>query len=178
MSQKPPVTRIKVEKDQGSPPAAIGLLIKNMHLSTRQAIDESLRRERVNLSFAHFVALYTLSTESGVAGAELARRAFVTAQTMNTILRRLEKDGSIERRPNPSNQRADSWSITKSGQLQMGRARIVVERVWTQVFDAFSEREMLQLQRLLERCLAGLDKQVGLRATKVSSTQKKTKQRN
>jgi DNA-binding MarR family transcriptional regulator len=177
VSQKPPTSRAKVEKDQESTQAAIGRLIKNMHLSTRQAIDESLRRERVNLSFAHFVALYTLSTESGVAGAELARRAFVTAQTMNTILHRLEKDGSIERRPNPSNQRADSWSITKSGQIQMGRARVVAERVWTQVFDAFSEHEVRQLQRLLERCLAGLDKQVGLRATKASTSKKRTKQR-
>lgn len=179
MSQTPAKTRVQVEKDQERPVAAIGRLLKNMHQSTRQAIEESLRRERVDLSFAHFVALYTLSSEPGVAGAELARRAFVTAQTMNTILHRLEKDGAIERRPNPYNQRADSWSITKPGQIRMDRARIVAERVWSQMFDSFSEHEVRQLQRLLERCLAGLEKQVGeLRAAKTAATKKRLRKRS
>ena len=160
MSQTPFKIRAQVEKDQEPPEAAIGRLLKAMHQSTRQAIEESLRRQRIDLSFAHFVALYTLSSEPGVAGAELARRGFVTAQTMNTILRRLEKDGSIERRPNPSNQRADSWSITKAGQARMDRARVVAEGVWARMFDSFKEQEVKQLQRLLERCLGGLEQQV------------------
>jgi DNA-binding MarR family transcriptional regulator len=144
-----------------SPQAAIGRLLKNMHQSVRHAIDESLRRERIDVSFAHFVTLYTLSSEPGIAGAELARRAFVTAQTMNTILRRMERDGAIERRPHPTNQRADSWHITKAGQSGMAKAQVVVERVWTQMFEGLSEQEVRQLQKLLERCLSGLDQQVG-----------------
>ena len=180
MSQTFAKTRAQVEKDQERPEAAIGRLLKNMHQSTRQAIEESLRRERVDLSFSHFVALYTLSSEPGVAGAELARRAFVTAQTMNTILRRLEQDGSIERRPNPANQRADSWSITKSGKGRMDRARVVAEDVWSKMFDSFSETEVRQLQRLLERCLGGLERQVvELRAAKSAkaATKKKARRR-
>ena len=160
-------SRMKVEKDQESPEAAIGRLLKNMHQSTRQAIEESLRRERIDLSFAHFVALYTLSSEPGIAGAELARRAFVTAQTMNTILHRLEEDGALERRPNPTNSRADSWSITKAGQARMDKARVVAERVWSRMFESLKAQEVLQLQRLLERCLEGLEAQVvELRAAK------------
>jgi DNA-binding MarR family transcriptional regulator len=167
VSQTPLKIRAQVEKDQESPEAAIGRLLKAMHQSTRQAIEESLRRQRIDLSFAHFVALYTLSSEPGVAGAELARRGFVTAQTMNTLLRRLEKDGSIERRPNPANQRADSWSLTKAGQARLDRARVVAEGVWSGMFDSFKEQEVKQLQRLLERCLAGLERQVvELRAAK------------
>jgi DNA-binding MarR family transcriptional regulator len=131
-----------------------------MHQSVRQAVDESLRREHVDLSFAHFVTLYTLASEPGVAGAELARRAFVTAQTMNTILRRLEQDGAIERRPHPTNQRADSWYITKAGHASLAKAQVVVERVWAQMFEALNEQEVSQLLKLLERCLTGLERQV------------------
>jgi DNA-binding MarR family transcriptional regulator len=178
VSQPLPKTPRHVEKDQERPEAAIGRLLKNMHQSTRQAIEESLRRQGIDLSFAHFVALYTLSSEPGIAGAELARRAFVTAQTMNTILRRLERDGAIERRPNPSNQRADSWSTTKAGQLRMERARVVAESVWSQMFASFKEQEVRQLQRLLERCLAGLEKQVvELRAAKGAKQAMKKKTR-
>ena len=171
-------SRSKVEKDQEAPQAAIGRLLKNMHQSTRQAVEESLRRQRIDLSFAHFVALHTLASEPGIAGAEVARRLFVTAQTMNTILRRLEKDGVIERRPNPANHRADSWSITKAGEARMTKARVVAEGVWSQMFDSLKESEVLQLQRLLERCLAGLEKQVNeLRAAKGSRTSAKKKSR-
>ncbi len=181
MSQALPKIRAQVEKHQERPQAAIGRLLKAMHQSTRQAIEESLRRERIDLSFAHFVALHTLSSEPGVAGAELARRAFVTAQTMNTILRRLEQDGALERRPNPANQRADSWSITRAGQQRMDRARVVAERVWSQMFDTFKPQEIVQLQRLLERCLGGLEKQViELRAAKSARqpVKKKTARRS
>jgi DNA-binding MarR family transcriptional regulator len=178
VSQQVLKSRSKVEKDQEAPQAAIGRLLKNIHQSTRQAVEESLRRQRIDLSFAHFVALYTLASEPGIAGAEVARRLFVTAQTMNTILRRLEKDGAIERRPNPSNQRADSWSITKSGQARMAKARVVAEGVWSGMFDSLKTSEVLQLQQLLERCLAGLEKQVTeLRAAKSSKAIAKNKSR-
>lgn len=153
-------TRAKAARDREPPQVAIGRLFKNMHQSLRQAMEESLRRERVDMSFAHFVTLYALSSEPGVAGAELARRAFVTAQTMNAILRRLERDGAIERRPNPANQRADSWYVTKAGQARMAKAQVVAEAVWSRMFESFSDQEVAQLQRLLERCLQGLENQI------------------
>ncbi len=140
-----------------SPQAAIGHLLKHMHQSVRQATDEALRRERIDLSFAHFVALYTLASEPGIAGAELARRAFVTAQTMNAILRRLEQEGTLGRKPNPTNQRADSWYLTKTGRANLRKAQVVVEKVWSQLFEALSQQEVRQLQKLLERCLTGFD---------------------
>jgi DNA-binding MarR family transcriptional regulator len=152
--------RAKSGQDHEPPQAAIGRLLKNMQQSLRQAMEDSLRRERVDLSFAHFVTLYTLSSEPGVTGAELARRAFVTAQTMNTILRRLERDGAIERRPNPANQRADSWYVTKLGQSRLAKAQVVAEAVWSRMFESFNDREIAQLQRLLERCLQGLEVQL------------------
>jgi DNA-binding MarR family transcriptional regulator len=153
-------TRTPIEREGERPEAAIGRLLKNMHQSTRHAVEDSLRRERIDLTFAHFVALHGLDAEPGLAGAELARRVFVTAQTMNTILHRLEKDGAIERRPNPSNQRADSWYITKSGRTSMERARVVAESVWSQMFAALKPTEVIQLQRLLERCLGGFEQRL------------------
>lgn len=155
-ARKTPARR---EPDE-SPQAAIGHLLKHMHQSLRQAVDESLRRERIDVSFAHFVTLVTLASEPGIAGAELARRSFVTAQTMNTILRRLEREGAIERRPHPTNQRADSWYLSKAGQSSLVKAQVVVERVWSGMFEDLSDPEVRQLQRLLERCLMGLDRQV------------------
>jgi DNA-binding MarR family transcriptional regulator len=150
-------------------------LLKNLHYSVRQAVDEAFRVQRIDMSFAHFVALLTLEFEPGVAGAELARRAFVTAQTMNTILRRLERDGDIERQPHPEKARADSWFVTRNGQVRLNRARVIAEGVWMRMFTALKPAEVKQMQNMLERCIRGLDVQLngmrtGTRAARPART--------
>ena len=142
------------------PEQAIPYVLKSLHNVLRRAMEESLRSQRIDMSFAHFAALYTLESESGIAGAEIARRCFVTAQTMNTTLRRLERDGEIERRPSPGNPRADSWSISRTGKSRLSRAKVVGDQVWAKLLSALSAAEALQLQSLLERCIVGFDVQV------------------
>ncbi|HEX5419224.1 MAG TPA: MarR family transcriptional regulator, partial [Gammaproteobacteria bacterium] len=68
----------------------IGFLFKSLHHSLRHAMDEALRRRGLPLSFAHFATLFGLDCEPGSTGAQLARRAMVSPQTMNPVLRRLE----------------------------------------------------------------------------------------
>jgi DNA-binding MarR family transcriptional regulator len=131
-------------------------LLKNLHHAVRQAVDEAFRVQRIDMSFAHFLALLVLQMEPGVAGAEIARRAFVTAQTMNTILRRLESDGAIERRPHPTNARADSWFITKTGQSRLDRAKVIGEAVWLRMLSVLRPGEVKEMQDMLERCIASV----------------------
>jgi DNA-binding MarR family transcriptional regulator len=123
-------------------------------------VDEALRRERIDMSFAHLATLFALHAEPGLTGAELARRGFVTAQTMNTILRRLERDGQIERRPHPSSPRADSWFVTRLGRKHLDQAKVVGIGIWRRMLSALTRREVTQLQSLLQRCIGGLDQQV------------------
>ena len=88
-------------------------------------MDEALRRHGFELSFAHFATLFGLHFEPGSTGAQFARRAMVSPQTMNPVLRRLEAEGLIERRPHPDSRRADSWFLTERGTEQFRRARAV-----------------------------------------------------
>jgi DNA-binding MarR family transcriptional regulator len=142
------------------PEEAVPYLLKGLHHSLRQVVDEGLRRGRIELSFAHLATLYTIDAEPGLAGAELARRSSVTAQTMNTILHRMERDGQLERRPHPSSSRADSWFVTTRGGKQLDQARVVGRAIWRKMLSALAEREVAQLQNLLHRCIRGLDAQV------------------
>ena len=52
-----------------------------------------------------------------------ARHLLVTAQTMTGLLRRLEKEGSVERRPDPHNRRADRWYLLPAGLERLNAAR-------------------------------------------------------
>ena len=79
---------LNVEK----PEHLLGFLLKSLHHTLRQTFDEALRKQGVELSFAQFSALFNLHCDPGVTGARLARRALVSAQTMNLALHGLERD--------------------------------------------------------------------------------------
>ena len=139
------------------PEHVVGFLLKNLHHTLRQAMDEALRARGLEMSFAHFAALFGLFSEPGTTGAQLARRAMVSAQTMNSILRRLEAEGQIERGPHPESRRADSWSLTAEGDKQLARARVIGDTVFSRMLAALSADEVAELQSYLRRCIAALE---------------------
>jgi DNA-binding MarR family transcriptional regulator len=138
------------------PEHALGFLLKSLQHTLRQRIDEALRKQGVELSFAQFAALFNLHCDSGVTGARLARRAFVSAQTMNSALRALEQDGYIERQRHPS-RRADSWSLTKAGLAELMRARQVGTTVFERMLGDFNSKEIHAFVDYMRRCIAALD---------------------
>jgi DNA-binding MarR family transcriptional regulator len=145
-------TWLKLDKSE-----RIGFLLKSLQHSLRQTIDETLRKQGVELSFAHFAALFNLHHEPGISGAQLARRAMVSAQTMNSALRALEREGLIERRAHPDSRRADSWSLTAAGLRELGRAREVGSGVFSRMLGALDANEIAALENYLGRCVAALD---------------------
>ena len=144
---------LKLEK----PEHILGFLLKSLQHTVRQRIDETLRKQGVELSFAQFAALFNLHSDPGVTGARLARRAFVSAQTMNSALRALEQDGYIERRPHPLSRRADSWSLTEAGLAELKRARQVGQSVFERMLGGFNTKETAAFEDYLRRCIVALD---------------------
>ena len=142
---------------QETPQHVVPFLLKSLQHTLRQSVDEALRKQGLELSFAQFAALFGLHCEPGITGAQLARRAMVSAQTMNSALRRLEIEGRLERRPHPDSRRADSWSVTAEGVELLNRARTVAASVFARMFGALGADEIANLESYLRRCLAALD---------------------
>jgi DNA-binding MarR family transcriptional regulator len=143
---------LKLEK----PEHILGFLLKSLQHTMRQTFDEALRKQGVELSFAQFAALFNLHSDPGVTGAKLARRAFVSAQTMSAALHALEQDGYIERRPHPSSRRADSWSLTHAGRRELERARAVGSGIFAKMLDGFEPSETAAFEDYLRRCITAL----------------------
>jgi DNA-binding MarR family transcriptional regulator len=141
----------------GEPENHVGFLLKTLHLGLRQALEMELREHQIPLSFAQVGAMFNLSLEPGLPGAQLARRASVSAQTMNTTLRRLESNGFITRRPHPESRRADSWFLTDDGEAMLEQARTIGDTVFARVLSVFSPSEAEEFKRSLRRCIAALD---------------------
>lgn len=141
---------------QRTPEEQISFLLKRLMHQFRHQVDERLRRNS-DVSFAHLVTLDQLQQEPGIAGARLARRLLVTAQTMTGLLRRLEREGSVERRPDPHNRRADRWFLLPAGLERLNAARGAGAPVMTQMLSRLSSHEVAELRGYLERCVEGLE---------------------
>jgi len=137
-------------------PEQIGFLLKSLQHTLRQTLDQALRKQGVELSFAHLSALFGLHADPGITGAQLARRAMVSAQTMSSALRGLETDGYIQRRPHPHSRRADSWWLTSAGRDELVRARRVGSAVFATMLGDLSTAECAAFEDCLHRCITAL----------------------
>jgi DNA-binding MarR family transcriptional regulator len=134
----------------------VGFLLRLLQHTLQQTMHDGLRKQGVELSFAAVVALFGVHFEPGVTGAKLARRAFVSAQTMNSVLRHLELDGLIERRPHPDSRRADSWSLTETGLVELERAHRVGISVFDKMLASFRADEVTAFSDYMRRCIHAL----------------------
>ena len=85
------------------------------------------------------IALMTLAHESGLSNAQLARRCFVTPQSMNEVVLELERRELLTREPDSANQRILRAHLTASGQ------KVIDE--WEKRIDALEEDPVRGIQR-------------------------------
>src|ERR1700686_5656357 len=81
----------------------VGYQLKRAQQALRTAMDEGLRAQ--GMTTPQYAALTALEADEPLSGADLARRCFVTAQTMNAILVGLERARLGERGGQPKNAR-------------------------------------------------------------------------
>ena len=93
--------------------------------------------------------LVPLFEEDGLRQGELARRARLSKQTLTTMARALERDGLVERRPDPQDARATRLYLTPRAQKLRPVAEQVIERLERQV----SARDRAEGRRILRRLL-------------------------
>ena len=100
--------------------------------------------------------LLPLFEEDGLRMGEVARRARLSKQTMTTMVRLAERDGLVERSPDPGDRRATRVRLTAKGR----RFKPVAERVLSELDEraraTLGERALASASRAL-RELAELD---------------------
>src|SRR5258706_9255272 len=102
----------------------VGYHLKRAQQALRMAMDEGLRAQ--GLTTPQYAGLTHLEAAEPLSGAELARRCFVTAQTMNAILVGLERARLVERVPHANHGRVIEARLTKRGRAKVQGAHATV----------------------------------------------------
>jgi DNA-binding MarR family transcriptional regulator len=117
-------------------------------------MDERLRP--LGLSVPQYACLQALADDPGITASELARRAFVSRQSMSVLLQGLEKRGLVRRSVDPGGRRERSAELTQEADVLIGRAQAQVAGVADRMTSGLTPAEAEQLQVLLTSCRDGL----------------------
>ncbi len=133
----------------------VGYELKRAQHALRLKMDGALKE--VGLTTPQYAALSVVEGEEGLSGALLARRCFVTPQTMNGILVNLEKAGLLERRRHPEHGRVLQAYLTDDGGRMLARAHALVESIEGRMLEGLTEDERARLLSVLRGCAEALE---------------------
>ena len=130
----------------------MGYVLKQVQASLHTAMDGVLRP--LDLTVAQYACLELLGQHPGLSNSELARRAFVTRQSMNLVLRRLQERGLLTRPDHAAYGRALPTELSRAGQAVLCKASVAVRAVEQQLFSPLSLAQQRRLRDDLVACAA------------------------
>lgn len=106
---------------------SMGYALKEVSAALRTAMEEVLRPLGMNVT--RYACLELLAQRPGMSSAELARRAFVTRQSMNALLQALEQEGYVSRPSEAPVGKILPTTLTDAGRRSLQQATVAVRSV-------------------------------------------------
>jgi DNA-binding MarR family transcriptional regulator len=131
-----------------------GYTIKQVQQQIHTAMEDVLRP--LSLSLSQYNVLKSLEASSHATGAELARKAFITPQTMHTILTTMERKNLIVRTAISGNTKSFNISKTDKGGIVLNDADEALVKLFDQANATLISSEYDQLEHLLKKLSLGL----------------------
>ena len=107
--------------------------------------------EEIGLHRGQPFILSVLWEREGITHSELAERLFVKPATITNGLKRMEKAGLVERRPDPNDQRLSRVYLTEAGWAIRQQVEAVWRRFEAETLAGFNAEERAALRRFLQR---------------------------
>jgi DNA-binding MarR family transcriptional regulator len=136
---------------------SVGYVLKKAHSALRSAMDTALRP--LDLTVPQYACLEVLAQRPGLSGSELARALFVTRQSMNLVLKGLERRGLLTRPAVPDHGKALPTELTPAGRKQLRAASQAVRAVEMRMLAALTPTAQRRLCADLATCAAALNDQ-------------------
>jgi DNA-binding MarR family transcriptional regulator len=132
----------------------LGYLLRQAQAASRLQMERTLAD--LGVTPPQFVVLTMLKAYPGLSGADLARVALLTPQTVGVIIRNLERAGAIRKQPHPVHGRVLMWTLTRSGMDLVGKCRRLVLALERRLAAGLTARTQLTVRRWLARIAADL----------------------
>ena len=132
----------------------VGYLVKQVQHGLRARMDHSLRA--LGITTAQYAVMAALDEAPGASGADVARRCFITPQTVTALISTLEREQMVERSPSATHGRVIETRLSNSGRVLLRRAHRLVAAVEHEMLADLTATERKRLSVLLQRCVLRL----------------------
>ena len=132
----------------------LAYLLRQAQAATRLAMERALAG--LGVTSPQFVVLTMLKAYPGLSGADLARVALLTPQTVGVIIRNLERDGAISKAPHPVHGRVLQWTLTQRGADLLDRCRRHAQTIERRLAAGFAPTAQAIIRRWLAKIAADL----------------------
>lgn len=105
--------------------------------------------------------LMALHKQDGMTHSELAKSLEVRPPTITNMVKRLEREGLVERRRDEDDERVSRAFLTEDGKALITRIKPIPQQIEDVAFAGFSDEERQQMGQLLERVLSNLQQAIG-----------------
>ena len=122
-------------------------------------LDRAVRREVTDIVAPHgltatqYTALSVLRMGKGLSNAQLARRSYVTPQSMIEMLGTLESKGLVTRSPAPDHGRILRTELTAKGRRLLSRCDAAIDRMETEMTAELSPEQLHEFEQMLRSCV-------------------------
>lgn len=137
------------------PEGHLGYLVRQASVAVRAAMEKALAE--LQITPPQFSVLTMIVSYPGVSGADLARLTFLTPQTINVIVRNLERAGAIEKSAHAVHGRILQLTATAKGQALLKRCRSRVMEVEDRLAGLIGRDE----ERVVRRWLSAVGEALG-----------------
>ena len=127
----------------------LAYLLRQAQAATRLAMERSLTE--LGVTTPQFVVLTMLKAYPGLSGADLARVALLTPQTVGVIIGNLERDGAIRKTPHPVHGRVLQWTLTRRGSSLLEKCRRRVSAVERRLVAGLPTKAEATIRRWLSK---------------------------
>ena len=127
----------------------LAYLLRQAQAASRLSMERSLAS--LGVTAPQFVVLTMLRAYPGLSGAELARVALLTPQTVGVIIGNLERDGAIKKTPHPVHRRMLQWALTRRGSELLDKCRRRVDAVEQRLVAGLGTKAEATIRRWLSR---------------------------
>jgi DNA-binding MarR family transcriptional regulator len=127
----------------------ISYAIARLHQLIFASISEMAAQH--GLTALQFTTLSVLQRHGApLSSSQLARRSFMTAQSMHEVIHRLEQDGLIERNPHPDHGRKLPASLTAKGRRVLAACEAAVVDFETKMLNGLSKPDRATFLRIVK----------------------------
>jgi DNA-binding MarR family transcriptional regulator len=132
----------------------LGYLLRQAQAAARLTLERALAE--LGVTPPQFIVLTMLKAYPGLSGADLARVALLTPQTVGVIIRNLERDGAIRKTPHPVHGRVLQWTLTRRGLMLLEKCRRPVMALERRLAAGLSPQALRAIRRWLAQIAADL----------------------